>query len=369
LPSRYLLFFGAGASKPFGIPTMEEFVDKLSFNKEDEDLLRDVKQALEKFGIRSDLESIFTALNEYKSAFDSSMLSPALAIRLREALYDKVSIDYGKEKTESIEQLRQRVQEQIVQVCKISGRGDQILGTFESFLSSALAHPANPDQYTNILANGQVNFFTTNYDLILQTYINLAKTKHPQLGGWVVQDGTTQADRNHWDPYNYDNSIQGTMLVPLHGSVELHSTKFGSVVKGQGNGREFYGEELTGDLLIYPVRGKYIYQDPFARMFSLFRQDLETTVYAVFVGFSFNDEAIRDTLISTIQRRRKLHATRGQQMIKVIVYSPHAEQVIEKRLAPYFEQFPDWKQYVKHENRSFEDPSGHSSLRNQLQAG
>lgn len=343
---------------------MEEFADRLSLNKEDGDLLREVKQTLEKFGIRSDLESIFTSLNEYRSAFDPSLLSPALALRLREALYEKVSVGYGKERTESIEHLRQRVQEQIVQVCKISGRGHQIFETFESFLR-ALAPPASPNQFTNILAS-HVNFFTTNYDLVLPTYINLAKAKHPELRGWIVHDGTTPADRNHWDPYNYPPS--GTILVPLHGSVELHSTKGGGVVKGQGNGGEVYGEELSGDLLIYPVRGKYIYQDPFARMFSLFRQDLETTVYAIFVGFSFNDEAIRDTLISTIQRRRKLHITQGEQMIKVVVYSPHAEESIEKRLAPYLEQFPDWKQYVRHENWSFEDPNGHNSLRNQLQA-
>jgi hypothetical protein len=343
---------------------MEEFPDRLKLDGEDAKLLQEIKDTLRKFSIRTDLESIFTALNEYRSAFDPSLLSPALAVRLREELYEMVSRNFGAERTQAIEGLRQNLQKQIVEICRLSGKGDQIYETFEDFLR-ALSPPSTNDS-TQILMGNQVNFFTTNYDLVLQTYLNLAKAKHPTLMGWVVQDGTTIADRNHWDPYNYNPG--GTMLVPLHGSIELHRTKIGGVIKGQANETEIYGEELTGELLIYPVRGKYIYQDPFAKMFSLFSQALETTEYAIFVGFSFNDEAIRDSFISTIQRRWKLYRNSGQQMLKVVIYSPHAEELIKTKLFPQLEPLPDWNQFVKPENCSFEESSGHGSLRNRLQA-
>jgi hypothetical protein len=209
-----------------------------------------------------------------------------------------------------------------------------------------------------------VHFFTTNYDLVLQTYINLAKANNPQLKAWVVDDGTIPNDRIHWDPYNYNPTA--TVLVPLHGSIELHTTKIGGIVKSQSKDEEVYGEELTGELLIYPVRGKYIYQDPFAKMFSLFRQTLENAEFAIFLGFSFNDEAIRDSLISTIQRRWKLFRNSNQQMLKVIIYSPHADETIKTKLFPELEHLPGCNKFVRHENWSFENESGYGSLRSQL---
>lgn len=148
--ARYLLFFGAGASKPFGIPTMEEFSDRLKLDGEEARLLQEIKGSLTKFNIRTDLESIFTALNEYKLAFDPSLLSPALAVRLHEALYGMTSKNFGSERLGDIEALRQNIQRQIVEICRVSGKGTQIYETFEKFLSSAV-----PTKYESIFTDSR----------------------------------------------------------------------------------------------------------------------------------------------------------------------------------------------------------------------
>jgi hypothetical protein len=65
-----VFFFGAGASAPFGIPTMGQFVlDFEKFlnenaDKKERDLYSDVKQTLEtKIHRNADLEAIFTVID------------------------------------------------------------------------------------------------------------------------------------------------------------------------------------------------------------------------------------------------------------------------------------------------------------------
>jgi hypothetical protein len=63
-----LIFLGAGASVPLGIPTMNGFTEKIavglsSINKEWENKVLDIKSNLQGKGLRYDIEILSTALS------------------------------------------------------------------------------------------------------------------------------------------------------------------------------------------------------------------------------------------------------------------------------------------------------------------
>ena len=353
-----ILFFGAGSSRPFGVPTMQELPGHLeqALDGEDAKLFSDVRRGLEEFGIRADLEAVFTVLNDYGTACKSDLLPPAIAYRFGNTLKDPLRSGQGIEREIAIENLRRRIQAMIVEKCEISGQGQKIFETFHDFLA-ALAQSFNKD-VPNLLLNHDVNFYTTNYDGALATFVHKAHSLVPSLRDWKVENGTTMTDPIHWDTYNYTN--QSTMLVPLHGSVELHTTDTG-VVRYHGRPPELYGESLTGELLIFPVRGKYIIRDPFARMFKWLSTDLEVAEFAIFVGFSFSDEAIRDILRNAMERRVQLKQRGAGEVLRIVVIGPSASKIVDDKLA-------DHRKFVRPIDASFEDIKAHTELTRLLKA-
>jgi len=335
---------------------MQDFPDELEkrLDQKDARLFQNIRQRLDQFNIRSDLEAVFTVLNDYKSASQSSLLPPAVGYRFADVLYDSIRMGRGIEQENDIENLRLKVQDEIVKACETPSRGDRIYDVFYRFLTQ-ISSTRNKDA-ANLLLSHDVNFYTTNYDRILDTFVNVTRTKVPALANWRVENGTGPADSLHWNPYNYTNG--STMLVPLHGSIDLHTTESG-VVKSSERLPELYGEKLTGDLLIFPVRGKYIFQDPFARMFKMFKQDLEMAQFVVFVGFSFNDEAIRETVASVLERRSQLERLRTGEALRAVVVGTHASTIIDEKLASH-------KRFVKPVDGKFEDDGTHSSVVNLL---
>lgn len=339
-----VLFFGAGSSQPFGIPTMKDFPDTIekNLNSNEAELFQKVKRSLDRFGIRSDLEAVFTVLNDYRAACDPNQLPPAIAYRFADVLSDPIRMAGGMNQETDIENLRMRIQEKIVETCEISGKGEQIFSTFNIFLTRIAECLSKPLE--QMLHSHDANFYTTNYDRVLETYFNRAPITFPTLKNLSLQDGTS-VDRRHWDVYNYDNSR--TMLVPLHGCIDLHTTDSG-VIKFPGRPPEVYGEKLTGNLLIFPVRGKYVFQDPFARMLELFKQDLLVSRFAIFVGFSFNDDPIRDILQSVLRRRDQQNKDHDNEFLKVIIVGPDAKKTIA-------EKFVGYERFVKPVEGPFEE--------------
>jgi hypothetical protein len=81
-----MIFLGAGASVPFGIPTMSEFTDKITEslsntnNKEWQNELLKIKAGLQTKRLRYDIEIIATALSIFSNtSVNTSYLAPFFA--------------------------------------------------------------------------------------------------------------------------------------------------------------------------------------------------------------------------------------------------------------------------------------------------
>ena len=118
-----VFFFGAGASSPFGIPTMTQFVTnfeshlKSSAEKREQELYSDVKGTLEsKLGRPPDLEAIFSVIDgiiNYLDAENLSMFTLYFATQYRENFP-------SKEQVETAKNLKQKFQAYVKKNCSDS---------------------------------------------------------------------------------------------------------------------------------------------------------------------------------------------------------------------------------------------------------
>ncbi|WP_414472884.1 SIR2 family protein [Microvirga sp. M2] len=134
-----------------------------------------------------------------------------------------------------------------------------------------------------------ITFFTTNYDTLIEDALALQQVPFADgfLGGamgfWAPDVGFTETRSNR----------AAARVVKLHGSVDWHRSEDGSVIRCR-NGCAYPSRD--GNLLIYPQSTKYVatQKDPFAALFSLFRQTLSVGPDNVLgiCGYSFGDDHI-----------------------------------------------------------------------------
>lgn len=133
-----------------------------------------------------------------------------------------------------------------------------------------------------------VEFFTTNYDTLLEDALALA--------GIEFQDGFVGGGVAFWNVLNYE-SRTGTRAVisKLHGSIDWYRPSSGT----PNLLRVRHGDTYPGDggsVMIYPQATKYLntQRDPFAEIFQRFRRRLSIGSDHVLLvcGYSFGDEHI-----------------------------------------------------------------------------
>lgn len=133
-----------------------------------------------------------------------------------------------------------------------------------------------------------VEFFTTNYDTLLEDALALA--------GIEFQDGFIGGGVAFWNARNYASQT-GTRAVvsKLHGSIDWYRPRSGKAnLLRVRHGDTYPGH--GGSVMIYPQATKYLntQRDPFAEIFQRFRQRLSYGSDHVLLvcGYSFGDEHI-----------------------------------------------------------------------------
>lgn len=133
-----------------------------------------------------------------------------------------------------------------------------------------------------------VEFFTTNYDTLLEDALALA--------GIEFQDGFIGGGVAFWNVRNYASQA-GTRAVvsKLHGSIDWYRPPSGAANLLRIRHGDTYPSR-GGAVMIYPQATKYLntQRDPFAEIFQRFRQRLSHGSDHVLLvcGYSFGDEHI-----------------------------------------------------------------------------
>lgn len=176
-----------------------------------------------------------------------------------------------------------------------SGATSEVCGTSEKPIVSVDNHRAFIKRLFEArtkpgVKQAPISFFTINYDTLVEDAL--------ALEGIPYVDGFVGGAMAYWAPEIGFLEAVGkgnrAKVVKLHGSVDWYRTVDGRIVRCRNSCA--YPKEKEGTLLIYPQSTKYVatQKDPFAGLFSKFRECVGTGPDNVLgiCGYSFGDEHV-----------------------------------------------------------------------------
>lgn len=356
-----MLFFGAGASKPFGIPTMEEmseeFENSTDLTKDERELYLDIENTIGS----NNLEGILTVLN------DLSQESPNPSVSYLKTTFKKMTMGSEAlgplrgEKMVPIDVIT-KFSTDLVPALKDSNLSKKLQSKIIKFIKKNCDLEGGKKGLTDIFREYNRLFeilkfntspifdvFTTNYDLAIEMYHGLHFTEeydyrknahnlsyHPRISftdGFLfrsfeendlnIKDGSVE---RVWDPRKYDDvlsngnseDIPTLRLFKLHGSIGQYYQN-GEIVKKDilFPTRTIGGGELR-DSMIYPMRAKEIYKDPFFELFTRLKASLLSEKICIVIGYSFGDEHIRNIFFDAVKRNPE---------IRLFMINPNAKKI------------------------------------------
>lgn len=304
-----MLFLGAGASKPFGIKTIEEmseeFENKMNEFTDDE---KDLYQSIHNDLGTNNLEDILTVLNDLRkeSGNPSVKYFKSLINQVEGPIFSPFGVRKEIKKSMSIpgidlsEELWMALIRFIKENCIIKkDKRENIAKVYDELFKiiKNLIENSNSSPIT-------INIFTTNYDRIIEKYF--------EGKGEELYDGFFFG--NPWDPSSdYTGIIPGkkNYLFKLHGSIDYYS-KGNEIVKRDllFPTKTTDGTELK-DLMIYPMREKEVYKDPFFTSLTRLKTSLLSEKICITIGYSFRDEHIQNIFFDAVKRNSEINILLG----------------------------------------------------------
>lgn len=339
IESRHLtFFFGAGASRPFGIPTMtemtEEFASKLkqSGTIKQNQIYSEIVNCLTKdLGNKVDLEAIFSVIEGLKAYQDPTkrgMLVGEFPLYLSWKNFGNSLLQHVSTDLNELEGLEFEFRKFIRERCIFRGDRNNLKKVYTDFFTRLQGKILN----TTARTTGEVQFhydyswslFTTNYDACLEIFFRgIAGIKIDTVIP-NIQDmnlGTLQLLQH-----------QGKLrLIKLHGSTRWLVRKTGQVDEKEYDLDESYkiasDSVYTGEIVMYPLSQKLLYVYPYIPLFFLLNYVLRDSKVCVVIGYSFRDPVIRNIFSNYISKSD----------LKIILVLPDATKITG-------ELFPDQKQ-------------------------
>jgi len=336
-------FFGAGASQPFGIPTMKKIVHDFTLALEHEgeskerQLYSEIVFSLEKEMGEVDIEAILSVIDGLKEYGVENVGEVAIFVSrnlLHHSLFD-FDTQYYKAMPELMS-LERRFHRFIRSACRLQSRHrSKVREVYYDFFNSI----SDAFGDGNSLSGGVRYFpgwtlFTTNYDRCLEAFWRddaraLLDTGFRDDNGSLSLRGTLRPD--HFI-YSHGSTLQfarqgasNLRLVKLHGSTTwLRRSDSGEVEE-----KEFdidLGEESLGtgkmysdEVVIYPLREKKLYVYPYIQMLYCLNEELKSKSIWIVVGYSFRDPVIRNIFLSNFTKD-----------MKMIIIDPNPDVYIER---------------------------------------
>ena len=300
-----LFFFGAGASRPFKIPTMKEMVS--DFQKElasgsgsglrsEVRMYSQIAASLRQTFGRVDLESVFTvvdAIAQGKTLKNLGYFATYLAKDRRSASLLRPPL---REDQQTAQKLRARFEGFVKRVCWVKpDKLDSILSTYLAFFNEVYRAMGGPQSQSTHDGNAYFynqlwDFFTTNYDNVLETLWR-SGIRQATLNSGFQYDSASASEI--WNPQKL--SQQNLRLVKLHGSVTWwREESTGNIVeKAQPPNSTYLARKYGAQIILYPIQQKDAFIPPYFDMFYVLRQALAQTRKWIVIGYSFEDEIIR----------------------------------------------------------------------------
>jgi hypothetical protein len=355
-----LFFFGAGASRPFDIPTMKEMVSE--FQKElapssgigtphEARMYSQIATSLKQTFGRVDLESVFTvvdAIAQGKSLKDLGYFPTFLAKDRRSASLLRPPL---REDQQTARRLRARFEGYVKRVCWVKpDKLNKILATYLPLFHEVYRARTTSGSFSQFTYESTVydydpswDFFTTNYDNVLEVLWR-SGIRQNALNTGFQYDPTSKSEI--WSPTILSQQGQ-SRLVKLHGSVTWWKEEgTGRIVeKDQPPDAAYVPRKFGEQIILYPIQQKDAFVPPYFDMFYVLRQMLAGTRKWIVIGYSFGDEIIRSMFAKA--------SISGTTLVLV-----HPDKDAAKPL----ESEPGWSGKIKHVRTKFGELATNKSV-------
>ncbi len=306
-------FLGAGASAPFGIPTMQSMVPQFEAEltraraTAEAGLYAEICLFLRStIGRPVDLEAVFTVVDSIIDWSPDRMGISALYHASRAALATDPGPDPGalrvaiqRPGTEVIglaQTLRRLFEEYVQKSCRIpDGQGANIERVYDALFQSfsAIGGVGLGGRKRGYVGVGAM--FTTNYDAVLEHFwLDVAEA--PLETGFEY-DNVSRMNLSKPERLVIRN---GFRLYKLHGSITwLDDPRYGlaELQEPPQEMRTFTGRKFRGQVMLYPIEEKTLYMEPYLTMYQMLNRELRADKAWVVVGYSFGDRVIRDIFL------------------------------------------------------------------------
>jgi hypothetical protein len=337
---KILFFFGAGGSAEFGIPPMRKMAEdfKSIINQQNLPEERDayneiVKMLRDDMGPDVDIEAIFSVIDGLQEYNIENI--DELSIYISKKFFKDTLLHKKIASKTILQSLEKDFQRFIRKSCALkSPFRDKMVNVFTSFFNAVGEAVNTPSGNSSIKYDTRWTLFTTNYDRCLEAFwredVRIAlDTGFRDKNGSISSNGTLHPD--HF-LYSFGSELQflrggrpGRLrLVKLHGSVtwlirkdtrEIEEKPF-DIDQGVDLGT---GSMYTDEVVIYPLRQKQLYVDPYVQMFFCLNKELQYNRVWIIVGYSFRDPVIQNIFNINFKDGKKM-----------ILIHPHPEAVKQR---------------------------------------
>jgi hypothetical protein len=331
-----VFFFGAGASAPFGIPTMQEMVrmfeEKLDgIAKGDERrLYQSIRDFLDSnLGRPVDLESVFTIVDSIVEWSPEKMGLAALYHISKSSKTQSAPVTSGgneagiappdESEVKVADALRSDFEAFIQDVCQInSGQKERIETVYRDFFArvgSVVGGAPTGRDGKYVMNNWPL--FTTNYDAVLESYwIDTVKIGLNTGFGYHAP-----AKMLRYDPelLHREDTLR---LYKLHGSVTWFQHDYWGLTEQESAPSGMttsYARSFSGRLMIYPIEEKALHVEPFQTLYLRLNRELDMGKVWLVLGYSFGDRIIRDIFFANSRKDTQL-----------VLVHPHARDIVPK---------------------------------------
>lgn len=316
-----MIFLGAGASKIFGIKTLQDMTDDLIEKMRDKrhtDIIDEILESLKKFGLTPDFESIYAILD--------GLTNPRQAVRNSGAFTAYVCKDLEDIETHpEFKELLYDFTNYIYEECTIkpevlhgkSSLYDRLFQTLDESGKTDTRHFSATGSSGSQGCPVGNTIATTNYDMSIELYHNIREN--------ALADGFRSTNNPFvrvMDPTAYMGMENRGVrwLIKLHGAI-WQFKQGDRVIKTIVDPKSTLCPihiKVDEEMMIYPVGEKPILREPYYTFYRIFGEQKWTRMIAI--GYSFRDDPVNIAISENLEK--VVNST-------LIVINPDAEKVIQ----------------------------------------
>ena len=333
-------FLGAGFSKTFGIPTMEEMTQnllQLKLDVNEQDLLKSIRERLSSYE-HYDIEAVMTVLDYLSDPkrMQKEVVNNAPTQFFIDPKESWSSTNLGAlnrcYKTGNPDKVKRAIIEYIKSVCQMRPEKDELFPLLDELFILLSLHIGGLD-LRRILGKKPVGnqfnheVFTTNYDNVLCVYAN--RRGVPLMNGELPQNKV--GIRKVTNTQMFDRANHGLKIYRLHGYITWFIDKHSKDIRYSGEvlppGKSsLLGDQPEREAMIFPIGGKYIYREPYCDMFFYLKELLQGEKIVIVVGYSFRDMDVVGLFADVLALNPEL---------TMIILDPKAKEIEKDRFGDF----------------------------------